>query len=150
MSAYLVSAAHIGAIVATARDLGVLGGSELGDRPEVEVGLELYRQNVRSVSARYRDEPLETLPGPVPFVPVHRFLHVEPSDGLAAWPVERFKFVYDYAYQCDQGDGSGWEGSLAADLVSRLFDAFETLGIGEGGEGWDEAAWSPEAFGLGA
>lgn len=130
MSAFIVSEAHIQAIVATAQRIDRWHG--LPDANSL--GRILWMENVASVKYRYHDEPESDLPGPGDWKPgtADRFRFWASTPSL---PIVTFlKQLACLEYQsCEHPD---WETSKARKLIERMQDmAISCL------PGYEEAPW---------
>lgn len=155
MSAYVVDREHVVYLVEAAMRLEGYGGglhwgwgretvgtyipAELrpGDYDEaVRVGQMLWNECIRSVSARYPDEPVTDLPGVEG--EDYTFTRRDLDPFLRIDPVQVLKSCSCYAYQSCEHDG--WETSEAYAFIDALrHRAIASL------PGYEEAAWgAPE------
>jgi hypothetical protein len=127
MSAYLVDAACIHAIVLVAQRAKRDGMHGTWDRlsPD-DMGRMLWRENMLSMGARYRE--------PADEIALAAYCYVTPSAVLAAGPVAHIKNLHCYRYQsCEH---TAWESSEACALVDVL-ESYLTHRL----PGYDAAPW---------
>jgi hypothetical protein len=128
MSAFVVSKAHIDALVTAAleSDSWAFFWYHDDDRHELDytntdaIGAMLWAENVRSVQHRYPDilEDSTDYPGPIDFQPEHVFAYR--WCWLSVPPVEALKALRCYQYQsCEHPD---WPTSSAHALCDTLQD----------------------------
>ena len=136
MSAWIVSKAHIRAMVSLGVSRGlIVKGSMLGSRMS-ELGQMLINENVASVRYRYPDSG-DQLPGPNERYWLTPYRHDLVGPARVPTPVEGLKLINCYEYQsCEH---PGWEDSDAhkwcQDLESALIHDLP---------GYDEAPWDWE------
>ncbi len=134
MSAYVVNKRHIDALVTGALECGQRDRSRFswyheGQRHEVEditesaasLGALLWRENVKSVQARYPESASDDLPRPSGFdADEAAFYRFEPlAESLTM--VELLKAVHGYEYQtCEH---AGWPTSEAHAFIEALKDS---------------------------
>lgn len=154
MSAYMIDREHVDYLIAAALHYGRRGGAfrwyweapngeglvsgELptGDKARAsEVGRMLWRENLRSIHARYPDtiDNPENIPGPCD-EDFGAYTYTHPGRLLSIDPVQVLASVKCYAYQACEHEG--WKASEAKTFADALKDAaINAL------PGYDEAAW---------
>lgn len=128
MSAWLLSDAHMNALVEGAIRLGVIAPEDAQ-----KTGAMLRRANTKSIRARYGDSRWDT---PETYGrPAYRYR--APREPLS--DVALFKNVGCYDYQTCEYDG--YEKSPAARFVRLMRNALAVRGISYESPGYDEAPW---------
>lgn len=143
MSAWVVSHAHIDAILTWAVDKRVYiflasehgRYSQVTERNADEIGRILLTENVRSVEHRYPSDEPDNLPGTIgETVKGYSYLRWWPFKTRALTPVEVMKAIDCLEYQSNEHDE--WEESQAhricQDIRSAAVSALP---------GWDKAPW---------
>lgn len=136
MSAFVVSKAHIDALVRLAQVYNVRAGRIDPMQGGDEAGAALLNECVQSVQYRYPDDKPEQLPGPVNAYWRQPYSY-SPLRGRVPSPIEGLKLISCYEYQsCEH---PGWESSGAKQFCEALRDTLiGTL------PGYDEAPWEWE------
>lgn len=158
MSAWVVSQAHINAMVSAGLRRGTVQGCKLswyhdGERHELtrvnadQVGSMLLGENIRSVGFRYSDSPVDDLPGRYVTAELPGFdVEIRAPEYLAPFtykhtlkddhrkPVEILKAIDCFEYQaCETDDWRDSEAyAFCQALRSRMIDALP---------GYDDAPW---------
>lgn len=147
MSAYIVNRGHIRYLVAAALDIRGQGYSETGIRryyhdgrthevtPESadRIGLMLWEECRRSVSARYPQDTDDELPGPIGDGPRYGYTH-DPANPGPIDPLQVLSAVRCYEYQSCEHDG--WKDSEAHAFCGALSHrAIQCI------PGMDDCAW---------
>lgn len=132
MSAWIVSKEHIDVLVRAREAYSDSFWTRDFDRDET--GRMLWRENLRSVAARYPNDESGERPGPIAFVDedVDEYSYVNP--GFKPTPGEVFQAVGCYEYQsCETDD---WEETDAHKWCRELVDVVASS-MYEGPWGWN-------------
>jgi hypothetical protein len=141
MSAWMVSNAHIDALVGARSLVPALGGGFDPPKPDFEIGRMLAQQNIRSLHTRYPGDAHEMYEAGLPN-------GYKPRPSTFRDPVVLLKACACYAYQSCESDD--WDETPAADYISRLRAALlKLLGLGADADeanlsGYDSAPWGLE------
>lgn len=143
MSAFILGKEHINYLIEAARSRTLNPNSRFqwfhNGWHEIEspsaAGQMLWDENIKSVHARYPDDELDQLPGPIGETFVFQYSHCY---SRRIDPVQVLKACSCYEYQtCEHEE---WEASEAKAFIDSLkSDAIHAL------PGWEEAQWEIEA-----
>src|SRR5665213_2957769 len=124
MSAWIVTTQHIDLMVSAAlqqHDFSWWCWSEqrrhdVNLSTATDVGRLLLAENIRSVSHRYRDEPLADLPGPITKTRPEDYVWTDHKIKLSPAEISSLLGCYDYQ-SCETSD---WHTTAAYDFVAAL------------------------------
>jgi hypothetical protein len=124
MSAWIVSKAHIDALVTGLVVLGMRADARPSEAELAKLGRELWRENHRSVNARYSERTR-----------MPRYVYTE----HAVDEVTLLKLVHCYGYQSCEHDG--WGTSSPRLMMALLASLLEARGVTRRSPGYDAAPW---------